>query len=529
MHLNSISVLLTLWVSFLLNPVFGNKENINEVHYRTCSGMYSKEDWKGKVDPFISFNLKKLESKDDNEDGVIVAIFDFQDFEHIGAVLPDGEIYYICDDFAIDSGLCTEEEKNTYLVEDVVYDPFTDTNKTLAHPIMSFYQTKLGLHESKYPITSTGYYCIATMAKYDTTKYKATINFRNAYGKLPAAEINKLPLYGLLAIAYVVAMALYSFAFWKHKHELLPLQKYILAFFGYLAAETIFIWAYYDIKNEKGDTAGTKVYMVFLSILTAGKVCISFFLLLIIALGYGIVFPKLNKTLMRRCQFFTVWAFGWTVAFFIQSYLSDPEKTSYLLLITMIPMSVTIFIFYFLILRSMTKTVTYLREQRQIVKMGMYQKVLTIIYASLIIIVGGLIVSSFVYVGTNSIETVEQHWRTRFFYTDFWPTLVYFGVFVTLSFIWRPTSTSYMLASSQQLPTDPDNVTDFDLDDLQSLGEVQDDDFATDDFGQNGNPNEDDLDLNFSEEDDIPASQDDQTVQAYEVIDQSKPTKQNLV
>ncbi|CCH59496.1 hypothetical protein TBLA_0B06740 [Henningerozyma blattae CBS 6284] len=484
--------------------VKANKETLTQHHYRTCSGMYSKEDWSGKVDPFISFNLKKFNSENENDSGVIVAIFDFQDFEHIGIELPDGEIYYICDEFAVDSGLCTSEQLDQYLIQDVVYDPFTGTNRTLAHPIMTFSQKNLGLHDSKYPITKTGYYCIATVSKYESTEYKAVVNFRNAYGKLAGAEINKLPLYGLLAIAYVVAMALYSFAFWKHKHELLPLQKYILAFFVFLTAETIFIWAYYDIKNEKGDSPGIKVYMVFLSILTAGKVSFSFFLLLIIALGYGIVFPKLNKTLMRRCQIYACVSYVLTVAFLIQSYLQDPEKTSYLLLITLIPMALSLFAYYYMILRSMTKTVIYLKEQRQIVKMGMYQKVLTIIYASLLIILAGLLVSSFIYVGTNSIDMVEQHWRTRFFYTDFWPTLVYFGVFVTLSFIWRPTSTSYMLASSQQLPTDPENVADFDLDDLQSLGEVADADLRHDD---------DDLDLNFSEEE-------------HETDEQNKPAKQ---
>ena len=66
---------------------------------------------------------------------------------------------------------------------------------------------------------------------------------------------------------------------------------------------------------------------------------------------------------------------------------------------------------------------------------------------------------------------IEKNWRSRFFFTDFWPTLVYFVVFVIISFLWRPTDTSYMLAVSQQLPTDPENVADFDLSDLQSLGD----------------------------------------------------------
>lgn len=458
-----------LAIGLFLNICVANKMSFNQDEFQVCSGMYSKQDHGGKVDPFISFNIKKLKNGDP---GVIVAIFDFQDYEHLGVETEGGHSYYICDDYAINKGYCKEDKKDQFIVREVAYDPYTEQNRTLANKVMSFSQNKEGLHEQKYPITKTGYYCVLGLTKSDSTTFEAVANFRNAYGHLAASEINKLPLYGLLAISYVVAMSLYSFAFWRHKHELLPLQKYLLAFFVFLTAEAIFVWAYYNIQNEKGDTAGIKVYMVFLSILTAGKITFSFFLLLLIALGYGIVYPKLNKTTMRRCQIFAALNFALSVAFLIQSYLEDPESTSLMILITLVPVSIVMFAFYFMILKSMTNTVRYLRDQRQVVKLGMYRKLLTIIYASLLIILAGLVISSFVFLGMNTMQMIEQHWRTRFFFTDFWPTLVYFGVFVTFAFLWRPTDTSYMLACSQQLPTDPENVADFDLDDLQSMGEL---------------------------------------------------------
>ncbi|CCF56443.1 hypothetical protein KAFR_0B01440 [Kazachstania africana CBS 2517] len=444
-----------------------NKETINQKNYEVCSGMYSAEDWHGKVDPYISFNLKKISG----DGSTIVAIYDFQDFEHLGVELDDGERHYICDDYALEMGYCDVEQSGQFIITDVVYDPWTKTNKTLVNPIVTFTQSAVGLHDKKYPITKTGFYCVTAFESTYDMKFNAVVNFRNAYGQLAGSEINKLPLYGLLAIGYVIAMALYSFAFWKHKHELLPLQKYLLAFYVFLTAETIFVWAYYDIKNEKGDTAGTKVYMVLLSILTGGKVTFSFFLLLIIALGYGIVYPKLNKTLMRRCQIYAALSYCVCIAFLIQSYLADPENPSSLILITFIPLALSMFAFYFMIIRSMTNTVKYLKEQRQIVKLNMYRKLLLIIYGSLLIMLLGFVVTSFIFMGRNTIDMIEKDWRSRFFFTDFWPTLVYFCVFVLLSFIWRPTDTSYMLAVSQQLPTDPENVADFDLSDLQSLGE----------------------------------------------------------
>lgn len=489
--------LLTCFLCYLLVFVRANKEKINQNDYQVCAGMYSKEDWRGKKDPFISFNLKKISGmSDDSDPGIVVAIYDFQDFEHLGAELPDGEMYYICDGYAIDIGICEEENRDEFIIQDVVYDPYTSTNKSLANPIMTFPQSEVGLHDTRYPIKETGFYCVTAFRSSSSTKFNAVVNFRNAYGHLAGTEINKLPLYGLLAVAYVVAMALYSFAFWKHKHELLPLQKYLLAFFVFLTAETIFVWAYYDLKNEKGNTAGIKVYMVFLSILTAGKVTFSFFLLLIIALGYGIVYPKLNKTLMRRCQVYAALTYAICIGFLIQSYLTDMQAPSPLILITLIPMALALIVFYYMIIRSMTKTVIYLKEQRQIVKLNMYKKLLYIIYASFLSVLAGSIVSSFIYVGMNTIEMIEKNWRSRFFVTDFWPTLVYFIVFVTIAFLWRPTDTSYMLAASQQLPTDPENVADFDLGDLQSFDDQDDASIIT---GERA-IDEDDLNLNFTDE-----------------------------
>jgi hypothetical protein len=56
-----------------------------------------------------------------------------------------------------------------------------------------------------YEIKKTGYYCVGT-AGYtpEGIEYMATVEFRNAFGELPAAQIAKLPFYGGLTIVYAV-------------------------------------------------------------------------------------------------------------------------------------------------------------------------------------------------------------------------------------------------------------------------------------------------------------------------------------
>lgn len=57
-----------------------------------------------------------------------------------------------------------------------------------------------------YPVKKTGYYCIGTSA-FTGNDYDAVVEFRNAYGELPASQIPKLPFYGGLTIAYAVVGA----------------------------------------------------------------------------------------------------------------------------------------------------------------------------------------------------------------------------------------------------------------------------------------------------------------------------------
>jgi hypothetical protein len=52
-------------------------------------------------------------------------------------------------------------------------------------------------------VKKTGYYCVGTTA-FSNDDYTAIVEFRNAFGELPAAQIAKLPFYGGLTITYAV-------------------------------------------------------------------------------------------------------------------------------------------------------------------------------------------------------------------------------------------------------------------------------------------------------------------------------------
>ncbi|GME80848.1 unnamed protein product [Ambrosiozyma monospora] len=403
-------------------------------------------------------------------------------------------------------GLCEKSDLNKFIIR---------SNYTSILPIKQTVLTDYGTNDFSYVISKTGYYCVAAYnPRFDGDKvnnYKLTVNFHNAFGNLPASEIPKLPLYGLLAVVYAVCLCVYMFQVYKHRSELLLLQKYLAAFFVFLTVENILIWSLYDVKNNNTKfpvPAGIKFYIFVISCLSAFKISFSLFLLLIISLGYGVVFPKLNRKVMLKCKIIAGLQFVFSVLFiwtFHYSSQAQPgtsttdtskatnsfESNSWLVIIFATPLAMLFVVFYFLILNAQQKTVKLLQEKRQIVKLNMYRTLFKLIFCSLLLMVFGFIVTSVLMFNDSLTDSIERLWKFNDVLIDVWPSFLYFIIFTGIAIIWRPTDSSYLLAASSQLPTsegaagaddddDPannvqpyDNLeqfgNEFEFDDLRSL------------------------------------------------------------
>lgn len=467
-----LGLLTALSILSLINLVSGYLTKFNELNSQVCSGIYSKHDWGGKYKPSIamklfSYDKDKYDSKAKNQKGkddvdVSFVIFEYKDLRNIGYDLGDGKYKYICDDYAIkDLGICEEKQKGKFIIQS------NSPNSTILTSTLSH----LGLANIHYNISRSGYYCISTVSMSDK-KYSGTINFQNAFGHLSASEIPKLPAYGILTIFYAIALALYGFQFYKkrNQNQILPLQRYLLAMLGFLTFDTIVVWSYYDLVNRsKNPLAGfVTFYMFFLSFLNAAKISFSFFLLLCISLGYGVVVLKLKKKVMLKCKILAGCHFAATVLYLVANYYNGSSYTtlsgstsgmddgagSLLGLLPLIPVTITLTIYYLAVLISIKKTTANLHKQRQIIKLQLYQNLFRIIFFSVVLTFGGLILSSFIYLSMSTTEMIEEHWKGAFFIFDFWPSVVFYGVFMGIAWLWRPTETSYMLAISQQLSTE---------------------------------------------------------------------------
>lgn len=467
-HIYSLIAILSF--SCFINLVTANIAKFDDqINSQVCSGIYSKHDWGGSLKPGIgmkltSFDKEKDGDKKDKKKDISVSyvIFEYKDLGNIGHDVGDGKYKYICDDYAVDElKICDEKQKGNFIIKN-------HPNST----IMTSHLTHLGQANINYNITNTGYYCVSTYSK-SGAKYAGMVNFQNAFGQLSASEIPKLPAYGILTLCYAIALALYGFQFYKKRNEnqILPLQRYLLAMLGFLTFDTIVVWSYYDLVNRsKNPSSGfVTFYMFFLSIMNAAKITFSFFLLLCISLGYGVVLLKLKKKIMLRCKILAGCHFVASILYLVATYYNgttytttsgsaeDMDESSLgglLGLLPLIPVTITLTIYYLAVLMSIKQTTANLHKQRQIIKLQLYEKLFRIIFFSVVLTFGGLILSSFIYLNMSTTEMIEEHWKGAFFIFDFWPSVVFFGVFMGVTWLWRPTETSYMLAISQQLSTD---------------------------------------------------------------------------
>lgn len=456
--------------AFVAAVALANKVVLDDgANSQVCEGMYSRHDWGGSYKPHIDIRLNHFgkDHYDPKNDGIKLpeqfklhyVIFEYKDFDRLGKVDDAGKRHYLCTDKAVDYGLCDESQKGSFLTDGDV------SNSTVYTGEME----RLGKAPLTYNVEKSGYYCVATFSGTDK-KYEGWVNFQNAFGALSASEIPKLPAYGILTVCYAVILALFGFQFFKKRkqNQILPLQKYLLAMLLFLTFDTLVMWTYYDLVNRTFSRNWFVLfYMVFLSLLDAAKITFSFFLLLCIALGYGVVVLKLPKKEMNRCKILAAIHFAASMFYLIGSYhssfnasatrsrdiLEADENGSIWNFIFMIPVAITLTVYYVLILASIRNTTEKLHKQRQVIKLQLYQNLFRLIAASVLLTIGGMVLSVFIFASLSATEFVELRWKGAYFMYDFWPSLVFFGVFIGIAWLWRPTEASYMLAVSQQVST----------------------------------------------------------------------------
>lgn len=209
-------------------------------------------------------------------------------------------------------------------------------------------------------------------------------------------------------------------------------------------------WLFYDYQNRHGLNGGAKALLIVVSVLSAGRNSFSFFLLLIVCMGYGVVKPTLGKTMWYvRALAITHFVFG--VIYAIASLAVTPENAGPLVLLVVLPLAGTLTAFYIWTLNSLNYTMKDLMERKQTIKAAMYRRLWWCILLSIVVIFVFFFVNSWTFAGQSNTDFVPNHWQSRWFILDGWLNLVYFFDVAFIAYVWRPTANNRRFAMSDEV------------------------------------------------------------------------------
>lgn len=118
----------------------------------------------------------------------------------------------ICDSEAVNDGQCDEKNIGEYILA-------PNTSEKAGNLILTQAIHLESPQPIKYSITKTGYYCVAAYG-YSTPAFTGAVEFREAYGELPATQIPKLPFYGGITILYAVIVVFWGFLYYQHRYDI---------------------------------------------------------------------------------------------------------------------------------------------------------------------------------------------------------------------------------------------------------------------------------------------------------------------
>lgn len=444
----------------LVALVWGQSEVLqNEDHHRQiCAGIYSAEDYPGDFNSEVQVVFKSSQ-----EESVSVVVFAYEDIDTLGVDATDQSgrpiRKYLCDQPAIHSQLCSEEDYGKVII-----------NKYGSQPKMEIYSEKIDLpHKDPivYNVTKTDYYCVVTFplaSNPSKSKYKATVHFMNAYGHVPGGEHALLWYPGVMFLVYLLFAIAWTFLFVRYRQDVLPVQQWITFVVAYMLVEQSTLWGYYRYFNAHGETSGvTKFLLALVAILGAGRLSLTFFLLLIVCLGYSVVYERLGPKL-KWCRILAGVLFVCAALYSLDSYYIVPSDENGLVqFFFFFPTVLSMAIFYVWILQALGETKNYLMARKQFVKARMYRNLWWILLGSAIAIFGFFILSTLVQSTQRLRDIINNYWKTKWLLNYGWPNFVYLVAFAMIAFIWRPTGNNRRFAMSSQLAQDENDAEEFEI------------------------------------------------------------------
>jgi hypothetical protein len=283
---------------------------------------------------------------------------------------------------------------------------------------------------------TSGFYCIFVGSENSVGKIDFETHFivNNRYGKLPAIFYPALPFFSLLSIIYSIYAVVWLYLSFQHWKSLLPIQNYVSGVITFLVVEMAFNYEFFNSYNRNGSINPT--LLAFTTILNAGRNSLSFFMILIVCLGYGVVKSSLGDT-MKSVLVLTCSHFVFNVLYSTNTMLSSDVNAN-MIFLTALPLSITMTLFYSWTISGLGHTINHLEKRRQAVKLLMYQRLRFIISFSLISVFVIFVANALNLSHKHEDDWIEHQWKWRWMLLEGSLNILYLLVFTLIAYMWMP-------------------------------------------------------------------------------------------
>lgn len=302
-------------------------------------------------------------------------------------------------------------------------------------------------HDISKVVEKTGVYILilSNCGLNEQATVSGTVVVKNAYGFLPGDEFHKMPFYGWLLLVYVllaVAWMALSIRWWR---ELFNIQHCIS---GVICAGLLESFIWYILYHEwNGSGTRNTVLFVISILLSVVKNTLSYVLVLVASLGWGVTVPFLDSGVACRVQ--AVSCLYIILEFIRELVLSFSHSHSLSLafvLLCMFPVSILNGSLFYWVFSALSGLMETLQERRQYEKLALFQQLWRVLVLALVAATGMLVFQ--VYTVSRSVVV---KWKYQWLLTDGISHGIFLFVLMCIMFLWAPNKSSQRYAYSQQI------------------------------------------------------------------------------
>ncbi|XP_071716437.1 uncharacterized protein [Rutidosis leptorrhynchoides] len=434
--------------------LFTSKPNINH-DSPSDTEINSNKPLEGKS--FIRFESVTFKRTDESAEiqngmqsktGLVEAIiFEVKDTERIGGnFLKNNSNVLCCTPKLAADGSCT--------VGEVIVQK-DENNPEWPKRIQTFFAGKE--HEAKMPpqsveINKTGMYYLYFMycdPQLKGTTISGRTVWRNPDGYLPGKMVPLMTFYGFMSLAYLIlglGWFLRFVQFWK---DIMQLHYHISAVIALGMCEMAFWYFEYSNLDVTGSRpVGITIWAVTIS---AIKKTVSRLLLLVVAMGYGVVRPTLGGVTSKVLILGAVYFVASEALELVENLgnISDFSGRSKLYLVLPVAFLDAWFILW--IFSSLSKTLEKLQLRRSIVKLEVYRKFTNALALFVLLSIAWIGYELYF----NATDPISELWRIYWIIPAFW-SLLAFALLVVICILWAPSRNPTRYAYAEDTGDDYD-------------------------------------------------------------------------